>query len=101
MDFSIRKRNNKNQFLFIPLAMWQLKTVWLKNYKKFIFKAKIDGPCDFDVILKNKKVIIMEASARLSGSVGICSKAGVNFPASKKSNEVKLYPYEIKKRRYI
>ena len=23
----------------------------------------------------------MEASARLSGSVGICSKAGINFPA--------------------
>ena len=30
-----------------------------KTIKNFIFKAKIDGPCDFDVILKNKKVIIM------------------------------------------
>ena len=33
------------------------------------------------MLFKNNKVVLMEASARLSGSVGICSKAGINFPA--------------------
>ncbi len=82
LDFSIRKRNNKNQFLFYSTGHKTIKNnIIKKTVKKFIKIAKIDGPCDFDVILRNNKVILMEASARLSGSVGICTKAGVNFPA--------------------
>ena len=82
LEFSIRKRNNKNQFLFYSTGHKTVKNNLIKKtIKAFIKKSKIDGPCDFDVILKNNKVILMEASARLSGSVGICSKAGINFPA--------------------
>ncbi len=82
LDFSVRKRNNKNQFLFYSTGHKTIKNDLIKKtVKKFIKIAKIDGPCDFDVILRKDKVILMEASARLSGSVGICSKAGINFPA--------------------
>lgn len=82
LEFAIRKRNNKNQFLFYSTGHKTVRNNLIKKtIKSFIKKSKIDGPCDFDVILKNNKVIIMEASARLSGSVGICSKAGINFPA--------------------
>ena len=75
LDFSIRKRNNKNQFLFYSTGHITIENKFIKQtIKKFIKKAKIDGPCDFDVILKNKKVILMEASARLSGSVEFVQK---------------------------
>ena len=41
----------------------------------------------------------MEASARLSGSVGICSKAGINFPAQAVRKVMKLNyrPMKLKK----
>ncbi len=100
LDFSIRKRNNKNQFLFYSTGHITVKNNKIKKtIKDFILRAEIDGPCDFDVILKNKKVIIMEASARLSGSVGICSKAGINFPAQAVRKVMKLNyrPMKLKK----
>jgi hypothetical protein len=82
LDIAIRKRNNQNQFLFYSTGHKTVQNKLIKQtIKYFIKKSKINGPCDFDVILRNKKVILMEASARLSGSVGICTKAGINFPS--------------------
>ena len=104
LDFSIRKRNNKNQFLFYSTGHITVENSLIKKtIKNFILKAKIDGPCDFDVILKNKKVILMEASARLSGSVGICSKAGINFPAQavRKTMKLNYSPMKLKKMSHL
>ena len=100
LDFSIRKRNNKNQFLFYSTGHQTIKNNLIKKtIAKFVKIAKIDGPCDFDVILRNNKVILMEASARLSGSVGICTKAGINFPAQaiRKSMNFKYKKMILKK----
>lgn len=52
------------------------------NYCKKIIKAlKIDGVCDFDIILrKNKKPQIIDASCRLSGSSTASLSVGLNVP---------------------
>ena len=52
------------------------------NYCKKIVKAlKIDGVCDFDIILrKNKKPQIIDASCRLSGSSTASLSIGLNVP---------------------
>ncbi len=52
------------------------------NYCKKIIKAlKIDGVCDFDIILrKNKKPQIIDASCRLSGSSTASLSIGLNVP---------------------
>ncbi len=52
------------------------------NYCKKIIKAlKIDGVCDFDIILrKSKKPQIIDASCRLSGSSTASLAVGLNVP---------------------
>ena len=54
----------------------------IMNYCKKIIKAlKIDGVCDFDIILrKNSKPQIIDASSRLSGSSTASLAAGLNVP---------------------
>ena len=54
----------------------------IMNYCKKIIKAlKIDGVCDFDIILrKNSKPQIIDASCRLSGSSTASLAAGLNVP---------------------
>ena len=43
LEFSIRKRNNKNQFLFYSTGHKTVKNNLIKTIKVFIKKSKIDG----------------------------------------------------------
>ena len=74
------------------------------NYCKTLVKVfKINGACDFDIVIKkNKKPQLLDSSCRLSGSVGAGLIAGVNVTAElirsihgQKIKKIKL-PKEIK-----
>ena len=79
---SMRMREIRNRFMFYSTGH---RIVYINKIKKLIskivYELKLDGICDFDVIENNKKIILLEASCRFSGSVGVCTQAGVNFPA--------------------
>ena len=54
----------------------------IKNLiSKIVSKLKMSGISDFDVIKNGNKYILLEASCRFSGSVGVCNQSGINFPA--------------------
>lgn len=54
----------------------------IENYiKKIISAFKIQGPCDFDVVLDNLgKPKLLDGSCRMSGSIGASFVAGYNLP---------------------
>ena len=69
-----------NRFIFYSIGHRIIKNSNIKKLiKKFISKLKFTGICDFDLIEQNKKFYLLEASCRFSGSVGICTKSGLNF----------------------
>jgi carbamoyl-phosphate synthase large subunit len=72
----------------------------IQNYCKKLVKAfKINGACDFDVVIrKDSKPQLLDSSCRLSGSVGASLNAGINVAAElikvihgKKLKKTKLY----------
>ena len=68
----------------------------IKNLiSKFVSKLNITGICDFDVIQNKNKFYLLEASCRFSGSVGVCTLGGINFPA-----QMLRYIFKFKKKRY-
>ena len=92
LHLSIRLREIKNRFMFYSTGH---KIVYIKKIEKlitlFVKKLKLDGICDFDVIEKGKNnFILLEASCRFSGSVGVCTRAGVNFPSEMVRKILKL-----------
>jgi len=68
-------------------------------YAKQICKAfNIDGVLDLDVVLANNgQPIVIDASVRLSGSIGGTVQAGMNFPAQiiRHLNDMPKVKYEI------
>ena len=69
------------------------------NYcKKLVKVFKIDGACDFDIVIrKDKKPQLLDSSCRLSGSVGASLNAGINVTAelikmlhNKKQKKIKI-----------
>ena len=66
-----------------------------KLVSQFVSKLNISGICDFDIISDNKKFYILEASSRFSGSVGVCTLGGLNFPA-----QMIRYIFNMKKKKY-
>ena len=81
-DFCIRLREIRNRFMFYSTGHRIVRDIKIKKLlSKFISKLKLNGICDFDVIKRKNKIYLLEASCRFSGSVGACTKSGINFPA--------------------
>ena len=96
-EFCIREREFQNRFIFYSIGHRIIKNSNIKKLiKKFISKLKFTGICDFDLIEQNKKFYLLEASCRFSGSVGICTKSGLNFPAQMARYLMKLKPYKYR-----
>ena len=95
-EFAIRKRQIKNRFMFYSTGHRIVKNLKIKNLiSKFVAKLNITGICDFDVIQDNNKFYLLEASCRFSGSVGVCTIGGINFPA-----QMLRYIFNLKKKKY-
>ncbi len=95
-EFCIRLREIKNRFMFYSTGHRIIKDSKIKKLiSKFVSKLKLNGICDFDIIKNKNKVYLLEASCRFSGSVGACTKSGINFPA-----QVIRYLMNLKKIRY-
>jgi len=81
-EFCIRLREIRNRFMFYSTGHRIIKDNKIKKLISiFVAKLKLDGICDFDVIKNKNKLYLLEASCRFSGSVGVCTQSGVNFPA--------------------
>ncbi len=93
-EFSIRERECQNRFIFYSVGHRIIKNSKIKKLiQKFVSKLKFSGICDFDLIKQNKNYFLLEASCRFSGSVGICTKSGLNFPAQMVRYLMQLKPY--------
>ena len=98
LHISIRLREIRNRFMFYSTGH---RIVYIKKIEKlissFVEKLKLDGICDFDVIeIKKNNFILLEASCRFSGSVGVGSNAGINFPAEVVRKILKLKQKKFK-----
>ena len=73
----------------------------INNYcKKIVSAFKINGACDFDIVIrKDSKPQLLDASCRLSGSVGASLNAGANVTEQliKMLHGKKLSKFKIKK----
>jgi glutathione synthase/RimK-type ligase-like ATP-grasp enzyme len=95
-EFCIRLREIKNRFMFYSTGHRVVRNEKIKRLiSKFVAAAKLDGICDFDVIEDKKSFYLLEASCRFSGSVGVCTKSGMNFPA-----QMVRYVSKMKKKKY-
>ena len=95
-EFSIRKREIKNRFMYYSTGHRLVKNTKIKKLvSQFVSKLNISGICDFDIISDNKKFYILEASSRFSGSCGVCTLGGLNFPA-----QMIRYIFNMKKKKY-
>ncbi len=95
-EFCIRLREIKNRFMFYSTGHRIVRDNKIKKLiKNFVSKLKLDGICDFDVIKKRNKIYLLEASCRFSGSVGVCTSSGMNFPA-----QIIRYLMNMKKKNY-
>jgi len=92
-DVDIVSKNGKKIVIVSRLRIWKNKfspvsegceIVTHKNIEKLVekilSKLKLNGPCDLDIIEKNNKLFIIDASCRLSGSVGASISSGINIP---------------------
>ena len=96
-EFCIRLREIKNRFMFYSTGHRVIKNTKIKKLiLKFVKASKLNGICDFDVIKNKDKFYLLEASCRFSGSVGVCSKSGINFPA-----QMVRYMFKMKRKNYI
>ncbi len=81
-EFCIMIREIRNRFMFYSTGHRVIKDPEIKKLvSNFVSKLKMNGICDFDVIKNKNKTYLLEASCRFSGSVGACTKSGINFPA--------------------
>ena len=95
-EFAIRKREIKNRFMYYSTGHRLIKNQKIKKLiAKFVSKLNISGICDFDVIQDNSKFYLLEASCRFSGSVGVCTLGGLNFPA-----QMTRYIFNLRKKKY-
>jgi len=95
-EFCIRLREIRNRFMFYSTGHRIVKDTKIKNLiSNFVRKLNISGVCDFDVIKNKNKVFLLEASGRFSGSVGACTKSGLNFPA-----QIIRHIMNMKKKKY-
>mgnify|MGYP006081350315 CR=1 FL=1 len=95
-EFCIRLREIRNRFMFYSTGHRIVKDTKIKNLiSNFVRKLNISGVCDFDVIKNKNKVFLLEASCRFSGSVGACTKSGLNFPA-----QIIRHIMNMKKKKY-
>ncbi len=81
INISIRKRIYNNPFSPTNEGCQLVKSQIIFNYVKKIVKIlKIDKACDFDITLDNKKKPkLLDASSRISGSVGASIVGGNNI----------------------
>ena len=62
----------KNRFLYYSTGHLTIKNNKIRSLiQKIVKETNLTGICDFDVIQYNKKFILLEASCRFSGSVGV------------------------------
>ena len=96
-DFAIRKRQVKNRFLYYSAGHLTIKNNKIRSLiQKIVKETNLTGICDFDVIQYNKKFILLEASCRFSGSVGVSTLSGLNFPAQMVRYLMNLKPKKYK-----
>jgi len=78
----IRKREILNRFMYYSTGHKVIKNHKIFNLiSDFVKKTNLTGISDFDVISHKNNYYLLEASCRFSGSVGVSTKAGLNFPA--------------------
>lgn len=78
----IRKREILNRFMHYSTGHKVVKnSKILSLITDFVKKTNLTGISDFDVINDKNNYYLLEASCRFSGSVGVSTKAGLNFPA--------------------
>ncbi len=95
-EFCIRLREIRNRFMFYSTGHRIIKDSKIKKLiSNFVSKLKLDGICDFDVIQDKNRIYLLEASCRFSGSVGVCTQSGINFPA-----QMVRYLMKMKKKNY-
>ena len=95
-EFAIRLREIKNRFMFYSTGHRIIKSEKIKRLIMTTVKVlKLNGICDFDVIEDSGKTYLLESSCRFSGSVGVCTLSGLNFPA-----QMTRYLMGFKKKNY-
>mgnify|MGYP001194873584 CR=1 FL=1 len=96
-EFAIRKRQIKNRFLYYSTGHLTIKNNKIRSLiQKIVKETNLTGICDFDVIQYKKRYILLEASCRFSGSVGVSTLSGVNFPAQMVRYLMNLKPKKYK-----
>ena len=97
-ELCIRLREIKNRFMFYSTGHRIVSNGKIKKLiSKFVKIFEINGICDFDVIKNGNNYLLLEASCRFSGSVGVCTKSGINFPAQMVRYIMKMKTKKFKK----
>lgn len=98
-ELCIRLREIRNRFMFYSTGHRIIKDAKIKKLvSSFVGKLNMSGICDFDIIKNKRNIYLLEASCRFSGSVGACTKSGINFPAQviRYIKNMKKINYKIK-----